>query len=262
LEHATLGAAAINVAERRGWDRFCKCSGWVLLKANSGRRERNDAEGLKLAVPFYAQVSQFTCGPACVMMAMKFFKPELKLRKELEFEIWREANLVESYGTSREGLALAAARRGFDVYTMGHSMPHSFVDAIAERVPGIDYKMLELLYNDTKARFKSMRLRNLTSEVELQKMKIVLQNSHVPILLTSTSLFGEKDGLPHWIVLTGYGKDGWYVNNPLGKRPHTRLSQHKLRENLGYKHIRCAVIIRGFKKKKSHLTQSQFFGLS
>jgi Peptidase_C39 like family len=220
------------------------------LKARSAvRYVRSDTTGFKLAVPFYAQASQFTCGPACVMMAMKFFKPKLKLQRELEFEIWREANLVESYGTSREGLALAAARRGFDVYTMGKSRPHSFVDAIAERVPGIDYKMLELLYNDTKTKFKSMRLRNLSSEVELPKMKTVLHNSHVPLLLTSTSLFGEKEGLPHWIVVTGYENDVWYVNNPLEKRPHTSLSERELRKNLGYKHIRCAVIIRGLKRK-------------
>jgi len=52
------------------------------------------------------------------MMAMKFFQPSLTLTRELEFDIWREANLVETYGTSKEGLALAAARRGFDAYTI------------------------------------------------------------------------------------------------------------------------------------------------
>ena len=36
--------------------------------------------------------------------AMKFFQPNLRLTRELEFDIWREANLVESYGTSKEGL--------------------------------------------------------------------------------------------------------------------------------------------------------------
>jgi ABC-type bacteriocin/lantibiotic exporter with double-glycine peptidase domain len=203
--------------------------------------------GLILPVPFYRQASQFTCGPACLMMAMKFFQPALRLNRELEFDIWREANLVESYGTSKEGLAVAAARRGFNVYTMGKSLRHSFVDAIADRVPRIDYRMLELLYDDTRAKFKSMTLKNTSPRVELRKLKSILQKSHIPILLTSTSLIGEEEDLPHWIVLTGYGKNSWYANNPLGKRPNTRLSHEVLKENLGYRQVRCALIVDGLK---------------
>ena len=184
------------------------------------------------------------------MMAMKLFEPTLRLTRALEFEIWREANLVESYGTSKEGLALAAAKRGFDVYTMGKHTPHSFVETIADRIPGIDYKMLELLYNDTKLRFKAMLLKNVGSLEDLRELKSVLQKSHIPILLTSTSLFGEKNGLPHWVVLTGYGKDSWYVNNPLGKRPNTRLSQKVLQRNLGYRQVRCAVIVADLNQEK------------
>ena len=203
-----------------------------------------------LAVPFHRQASQFTCGPACLMMAMKFYKPSLRTTRGLEFDIWREANLVESYGTSKEGLALAAATRGFDVYTMGRPMRHSFVDEIADKVPGVDYEMLELLYNDTRAKFKSMSLRNVSSRLELSKLRRVLTESHVPILLTSTSLFGGKEDLPHWIVLTGYGKSSWYVNNPLGKKPNTRLSHRVMEENVGYRQVRCALIVRGLRLQK------------
>jgi len=123
------------------------------------------------------------------------------------------------------------------------------VDKIADRIPNIDYKMLELLYDDTRAKFKSMFLRNISSRVQLRKLTRVLEKSHVPILLTSTSLFGENDGLPHWVVLTGYGKDSWYLNNPLGKQPNTRLGQRILERNLGYRGIRCAVIVRGLRRQ-------------
>jgi hypothetical protein len=202
---------------------------------------------VRLNVPFHRQASQFTCGPACLMMAMKFFQPSLNLNRKLEFDIWREANLVESYGTSKEGLALAAARRGFDVCTLGRALRHSFVDAIHNKIPNIDYKMLELLYNDTKTKFRFMGLKNVSREVRLSNLKNALRNSHIPILLTSTSLFGEKEPLPHWVVLTGYGRDSWYLNNPLAKSPNTRLGRRTLGYNLGYKGIRCAVIVHGLK---------------
>jgi ABC-type bacteriocin/lantibiotic exporter with double-glycine peptidase domain len=203
-----------------------------------------------LAVPFYQQASEFTCGPACLIMAMRFFKPSLRTTRELEFDIWREANLVESYGTSKEGLALAAARRGFDVYTIGKPLRHSFVDEIADKVPGIDYKMLELLYDDTKAKFKSMFLKNVSSRLELPKLMGALERSQVPILLTSTSLFGEKEGLPHWVVVTGYGKDRWYINNPLAKQPNTKINHRVMEQYVGYHGIRCALIVRGLRLDK------------
>lgn len=76
---------------------------------------------------------------------------ERRLARGLELDIWREANLVESYGTSKEGLALAAARRGFEVYTMGRSLRHSFVDVIRDKIPSVDNKVLELLYNDIRS---------------------------------------------------------------------------------------------------------------
>jgi hypothetical protein len=183
------------------------------------------------------------------MMAMKFFQPRLKLSRALEFDIWREANLVESYGTSKEGLALAAARRGFDVYTMGALQRYSFVKTIARNIPGIDFRMLELLYKDTKVKFRAMGLKNVGSRVQTSKLKASLQRPEVPLVLTSTSLFGERNGLPHWVVVTGYRTDYWYINNPLATAPYTRLEDAKFAHNLGYRGIRCAVIVRGPRRR-------------
>jgi hypothetical protein len=131
------------------------------------------------------------------MMAMKFFQPDLRLTREVEFDIWREANLVESYGTSKEGLALAAARRGFDVYTLGSTRTHSFIDAIKDQIPNLDWGVLELFYEDTRSKFRSVGLRNLSSRIDISKLRGILLGSHVPILLTSTSLFLRKEDLPH-----------------------------------------------------------------
>jgi ABC-type bacteriocin/lantibiotic exporter with double-glycine peptidase domain len=208
------------------------------------QRRRGLAIGLQ--VPFYRQASEFTCGPACLMMAMKFFQPNLRLSRELEFDIWREANLVESYGTSKEGLALAAARRGFEVYTIGKSLRHSFVDAIRDGIPGLDNVVVELFYDDTRRKFKAMGLKNKSRQIRLSNIRDILKKSHVPILLTSTSLFNENESpLPHWVVVTGFNHDNWYLNNPLGRSPRTRLARKQLQNNLGYRGVRCAVVICG-----------------
>jgi hypothetical protein len=211
-------------------------------------RAKVKTDRVKLSVPFYHQASQFTCGPASLMMVMKFFRPSIRLNRELEFDIWREANLVESYGTSKEGLALAAARRGFFVFTMGKSRKHSFVDTISDKLPGMDNQVLELLYKGTRRKFTAMHLTNFNRRIKLEEMKALLQNSQIPVLLTSTSLFGEKEDLPHWIVPIGYSPGNWYVNNPLAESPATRISEAKLGEALGYQGVECAVVVRGAKR--------------
>lgn len=185
------------------------------------------------------------------MMVMKFFHPTLKLNRALEFDIWREANLVESYGTSKEGLALAAARRGFDVYTIGKPTLHSFVDKITDKIPTIDKNVLELLYRDTRMKFQAIGLNNASRPIKLQMLKNVLKDSQIPILLTSTSLFGGKERLPDWVVLTGYSRTAWYVNNPLAKSPSTQVAQQALGSNIGYRGVQCAVVVCGLKKGKS-----------
>jgi cation transport ATPase-like protein len=76
----------------------------------------------------------------------------------------------------------------------------------------------------------------------------LLTKGHIPLFLTSTSLFGGKDDLPHWVVLTGYSGDALNVNNPLAKGPDTRVEQERLERNLGYRGIQCAVVIRGLVK--------------
>lgn len=182
------------------------------------------------------------------MMAMKFFQPSLHLTRVLEFDIWREANLVESYGTSKEGLALAAARRGFDVCTMGKQLRHSFVDALDDKISGVDYRMLELLYEDTRSKFKAFGLRNLCPRIRLSKLKNGLKKSHVPIILTDTTLFGEREGLPHWVVLTGYSNGTWYLNNPVAKSPSTRIKEARLGMHLGFQGVQCALLVRGLRR--------------
>ncbi len=45
----------------------------------------------KLNIPFWPQSTNFTCDPACLMMALKFFRRGTKFSQHLEFDIWRKS---------------------------------------------------------------------------------------------------------------------------------------------------------------------------
>lgn len=80
-----------------------------------------------------------------------------------------------------------------------------------------------LLASSSGSKLRAMGLENVNSEIELGIMKRILRKSHISIMLTGTSLFEDEDALPLWIVLTGYAKEDYYVNNPLADRANTRI---------------------------------------
>ena len=63
-------------------------------------------------IPTYAQTEEFTSSAACSMMALKYLAKNLKMKKELEFEIWQEAVHGSVWQGSRYGIAYALAKRG------------------------------------------------------------------------------------------------------------------------------------------------------
>ncbi len=56
--------------------------------------QADNGASIQLNIPFYRQHYDFTCGPASLMMAMKYLDKEVRLGKELELDLWREGTLV------------------------------------------------------------------------------------------------------------------------------------------------------------------------
>ena len=83
---------------------------------------------IHLDIPFYRQHYDFTCGPASLMMAMKYLDNDLRLGKDLEIDLWREGSLMTVYGTSRYGLAYSAMVRGFSASVTSNTGGLDFVD--------------------------------------------------------------------------------------------------------------------------------------
>jgi hypothetical protein len=70
---------------------------------------------MKFNFPYYPQTSEFTCGPACVLMVMKHFDPKIRMTRHLEFEVWRKCNMIGIRGADPYGLAVALIEMGLEV---------------------------------------------------------------------------------------------------------------------------------------------------
>ncbi len=181
-----------------------------------------------LGVPYYPQSLDFTCGPACLMMAMRQHGYPVPLERWLELTLWREATTVFMLsghgGCSAHGLAVAALRRGFQATVVTPDTGVPFLDSVRDS----EKKEVIQLSHETFQR----ELKGLGGSVEhrqfgVQDVVAALRRGAVPIVLVSGyRLYAEK--LPHWVVMTGYDEENLYLHDPLVLEHDGRLGSVNL----------------------------------
>lgn len=167
-----------------------------------------------LPMPYYAQTLDFTCGAASLMMALKFFRPQEVLGRELELQLWREATTIFMTsghgGCSAHGLGLAALRRGLraTVYMSDDRVP--FIDTV--RSPE-KKDVIAISHRSILAEFEALGGETRIGDFGLPELAEAIGRGGVPIVLVSGyRLYGEK--LPHWVVVTGLSSDFIYLHDP------------------------------------------------
>jgi len=191
-------------------------------------------ESIKLKVPFYRQHYDFTCGPASLMMAMKYFDENLHLAKDLEIDIWREGNLVEVYGTSRYGLAYSASVRGFSARVTTNTDEIDFVDRFIPPVKDLNMQMLKLHFNERQRRCRKLGVKERQLSITENVIYNALHSGHIPLVVTN-ALFCERENLPHWVVITGIDNRFVYINNPLDtNRQKRKFTLTEIKKIIGY----------------------------
>lgn len=198
-------------------------------------------------VPFYRQHYDFTCGPAALMMAMKYFWHRLELTKELEIDIWREANMVEVYGTSRYGLAFSAATRGFDVRIFTNLRGAGYFRKIEPMIGKIDRTHLNYFLMERKERCRKLGIKELrVTQISTALLKASVSIDAVPIILSNTEFFSAEDA-PHWLAIADLNESQIYFNNPLSRSGRQGVPISQLGQILGYKGDQCMVTVNSAK---------------
>lgn len=170
---------------------------------------------LNLSVPWYQQSTDFTCGPAALMMAMASLAPHrASLTRETELDIWREATTIfmtSGHGGCHPiGLGLAAKRRGFGATVYINKSTPLFVDSV--RGPA---KKEVVATVDRQFRQQASELGVGVQQCEVTQTLIAdcLRQGAVVIVLVSTyHLHGKK--APHWVTLSGMDDMCFYVHDP------------------------------------------------
>lgn len=165
-------------------------------------------------LPFYAQTTEFTCGPASLLMALKRLDESIPLHQLEEINIWREATTVFMTtghgGTSPYGLALAAHRRGVSSRLWVSTESAPFLDSVRNPVKK---SVIELIHKDFQAECKAEGIDVRVFPNNLNAIREAMENGEQIIMLISTYRLNRYK-TPHWIWLVDMDSQYAYFNDP------------------------------------------------
>ena len=165
-------------------------------------------------VPYHAQSLEFTCGPACLMMAFKALNPVTKMTRMLELRLWREATTVFMTsglgGCGALGLALAAWRRGFRVDVSVSNETEMFVDSV--RSPE-KKDVIRLVEQDFRNELEQTGVPVRRTPLSVPELRMKREAGGIPIVLVSSyRLTGDRE--PHWVLISQFDDRFAYVHDP------------------------------------------------
>jgi predicted double-glycine peptidase len=209
--------ASLALFRKAGYHQFDKVDDYYEDHMGALRFERTLAPPLDLTqvpVPYYEQTTDFTCGPASLMMAMKALEPELTLDRKVELRLWRESTSIFMTsghgGCGPYGLALSAHHRGYKVEVFVKEHGVFLVDTV--RSPE-KKEVMRLVHEDMLAEVQRLDIPVIYGTLSLDELQARFAAGTVPlVLISSYRIYEEK--FPHWVVVTGFDEHFVYVNDP------------------------------------------------
>lgn len=215
LEVRTDNHAAIALYARSGYRQFALRSDYYEDHGSALRLEKRIAHyrpNGKRPVPYYQQTTDFTCGPACLLMAMAALQRARKAERREEVQLWREATTVFMTaghgGCSPQGLALAAWRRGFRVSLQVNVAGPLFLNGVRSEHKR---QLMRLVHDEFCAQLADSDVQQVREHS--QPLSQLLASGGQPLVLISSYRLSHSKA-PHWVLVTGCDEDFVYLHDP------------------------------------------------
>ena len=175
----------------------------------------------RLDLVYYPQTTEFTCGPAALMMALRFLQPAFEFSQQIELQLWRESTTIFMTsghgGCGPHGLALAAYRRGYEVAAwISHNGP-MFVESVRDKQKK---QVIALVQQSFEDEISHTAIAMHHAVPDLARIKRVIDQGGVPLALISSYRI-DRSKSPHWVVVSGYDDHFIYIHDPYWDRDQT-----------------------------------------
>ncbi|BBN80908.1 GNAT family N-acetyltransferase [Pseudoalteromonas sp. A25] len=218
LEVSALNHAAISLYRSLGYQVFGAYSDYYGDGSEALRMQKRvarfDGKGVQLQVPWYKQTTEFTCGPAALLMAMHSLEKSTMLRQIDELAIWREATTIFMTsghgGCHPVGLALSAIKRGFKARVFLTQLSALFLNGVRSEEKK---QVMCTVHDEFIAQAYNLGCELNETPLELERLYELLKAGYGVLMLISTyRLDGKK--APHWVCVTAIDEHCVYVHDP------------------------------------------------
>ncbi len=191
----------------------------------------------RFRVPYYQQSSEFSCGPACVLMVMKHFEPRLELGRGLEFEIWRQCNMIGIKGADAYGLSVPLIDAGYEVRLLTQRRkvidPAPWKRRLRRLFSAEDIELSLFGMKQNQKRALRRHLQVTFKRPIVDDIVRGVREGFVPVALVHMGVVHSLN-IPHWVVVTDADETSVVFNDPYPPkgRKGLRLSHSKFQKIL------------------------------
>lgn len=194
------------------------CTALRMEKLLHGPDQSQGAEGTlsvaKGKAPYYAQTTDFTCGPACLMMGIRHFDKSFQTDTLTELTLWREATTIYLAaghgGCGPFGLAAAAARRGISAEVRLSPDEPLFLNSVRDKEK---QKVMQLVQEGYRADAAALGVTQSDEPLDAQALAEEMgRGSLALVLISGYRMFGKKE--PHWLLVHDADADHLIVHDP------------------------------------------------
>lgn len=167
-----------------------------------------------LDVPYYEQTSEFTCGPACVLMTTAALtRDPFELARVNEFRVWRRCCLVGIGGTDAFGFALPLQDKGLDVRVLNEKTPTIPEDLLLSFLTEEDATLARWSSKQAREEMLADGGELVERTPTLEDVERALEDGWVPnCLVGMDEVHGEE--IPHWVVVVGVDDEAVRFHDP------------------------------------------------
>jgi ribosomal protein S18 acetylase RimI-like enzyme len=212
LEVHHTNHAAIARYRKSGYRQFGRHAGYYQDGGDALRFEKRltpRLPALKAAPPYFHQTTEFTCGPACIMMALAWADRAFKPTPATEFALWRESTTIFMSsgpgGCEPYGMAVALKRHGLrpEIYV---SRPGPYFLETAKSAD--KRRVMQVTQIDFQREAEALDIPSHLTPASESVLMQAFDCGNVAIVLVSGYHMVAR-GRPHWIF--AFGRDRRHV---------------------------------------------------
>ncbi|WP_342640871.1 GNAT family N-acetyltransferase/peptidase C39 family protein [Rhodoligotrophos ferricapiens] len=204
--------AALALYKRLGYREFGRFLDYYADHSDALRLEKSllsHAPTIARQVPYYPQSTEFTCGPAAMMMALAGIGVPVEFSKRFEISLWRQSTTIFMTsgpgGCEPVGMAVTFARMGYKTSVYVSRTGPLFLDSV--RTPW-KQDVMKTVQEDFLEQARSLGVKIRRQPLSLKGLRQALKRGATAIVLVSAyRMYHERS--PHWIL--AYDCDDHFV---------------------------------------------------